>query len=1100
MDSWKQIGPKVVPKGQTLDPDVKVNVTGRITAIVIHPQDPDTIYVGTAQGGIWKTINGGKHWSPTSDNAISLAIGDLAMDPNNPDVLYAGTGEGNYSAGSQYGLGILKTTNGGKTWESKGWEPKDEKGVSKNTFANARFCRIVVNPKNSNYIFAATRSEGKNLPGIYRSTDAGESWLILTSGLPSNSDATDIVLDTKNPDIAYAAFYEQGIFKTKNANASTPKWDHLNSGLPSSGFTRIALGISPSSPQTLYALMSGPDDDNPDNAYLIDKFYSTTNGGDTWDRITLPGADLFGTVYPNSLGNQGNYNISVSVNPVNPDIVYLSGISVWKAERNSSSGQWTITNVGSAIHSDNHALTFDPKDHLKIYAGNDGGIYRSDDGGDTWIDIINKGLSITQFEFMEQDPKDDKRIIAGTQDNGTVIYTGKPEFYQSAEGDGGFVCIDPNQPQNVWHTYNNLAPEFSSQGGDFGTWHDLSEQIKKDESNFYPPMTLDKTNSNNIAIGGKILYIDYSKGKGDHTTGQKAWADRIDLKLPVNNDKQDLISAINFVNTNFLYVGTNHGRVYCVTGTKDNWKYNAIQSSPLPERYIWDIATLPGDEKKIIVVVSGFGEPPRDGHVFRGEVSQDNKSATWTDISGTGYQRLPNIPVNALAIDENKETTMYIGTDIGVFCTIDGGTTWMSFSKDLPVCQVYDLRLNNSGSLLRAATHGRGMWQWSDNTDPIVIPFSDGRLALFRIYPTKQHVYYKYQNTDLSWNPNPPDPHTWTNIPQPGIWYDYSYGPWNFNLPFGTRPVIVRRRADNTLMLFWTGFNFIYHAFEVGPNMFTYGMNAPWQNVTWTYSLGDLVVSPEVDGKVVIFFMASSMWPEARSISNKLHYMHYSLSSSPFIDYIPFSFKGDWPTNRRPTIAQNKDGRLNVFMMDIDGKLYHCWQTTKIDSDQLSWSEWAELGESLANEPVVANNDDGRLELFMINAEDGQLYHRWQTTPNDSTQWSSRWNPLNTPSLPREAPTVVRDGDGRLELFMVGVDGKLYHCWQTAKNDSTGWSKNWELYTAPMTTWRLTSNPVASRNADGRLELFMVGVDDQVYRCRQKEVTNSGEWSDWELL
>ena len=143
----------------------------------------------------------------------------------------------------------------------------------------------------------------------------------------------------------------------------------------------------------------------------------------------------------------------------------------------------------------------------------------------------------------------------------------------------------------------------------------------------------------------------------------------------------DLISAINFVNTNLIYVGTNQGRVYRVTGTKNNWTVNAIHASPFPNRYIWDIATLPSDEKKIIVVVSGFDTP----HVFRGEVSPDNNSATWTDISGTGSGRLPDIPVNALAIEENKESTMYIGTDVGVFGTLDSGKKWIRFSKG---CQI----------------------------------------------------------------------------------------------------------------------------------------------------------------------------------------------------------------------------------------------------------------------------------------------------------------------------------------------------------------------------------------------------------------------------
>ena len=666
MNKWKQLGPTVIPNGQTYS-NKRVNVTGRITAIAIHPKNPSTIYVGAAQGGIWKTTDGGNHWTPTSDNVLSLAIGALAIDAGNPEVLYAGTGEGNFGGDSQYGLGIIKTTNGGQTWELKGM----------NTFISSRFCRIAVNPKNSNHIFAATTFPAS---GIYRSADAGESWSRLTNGLPS-SDSTDIVVDPSNPDIAYAAFWGMGIFKTTNANAANPTWSKLTGGLATGNVTRIVLGISQSSPSTLYALMA-------DNNYEINMFYQTNDAGNTWNQIQMTNADL---------GQQGFYDINLAIHPQNENIVYLSGISLWKATRNTHTNHWTFSDIGKEFHPDNHAFAFDPINPEIIYAGSDGGIYKSMDGGNKWDDGINQGLCITQFEFMEQDPKNEKRIIAGTQDNGTERYEGNSKFYHSDDGDGGFVCIDPDQPQNVWHTYYSLSPVFSSQGGDFASWQSLDGSISGHPSNFYPPLALDKTNSNNIAIGGQILYLDPSKGTG-------GWPDRINLNLP----QSDLVSAINFVNSKLIYVGTNEGRVYRVTRNGNNWAVHAIHASPFPtDRYIWDIGTLPNDETKIIVIVSGFDTP----HVFRGDVSPGNNTATWTDISGTGNARLPNIPVNALVIDENKATTMYVGTDVGVFRTVDSGKTWKWFSEGLPNCQVYDLRLNNSKGLLRAATHGRGMWE-----------------------------------------------------------------------------------------------------------------------------------------------------------------------------------------------------------------------------------------------------------------------------------------------------------------------------------------------------------------------------------------------------
>jgi hypothetical protein len=397
------------------------------------------------------------------------------------------------------------------------------------------------------------------------------------------------------------------------------------------------------------------------------------------------------------LGQQGFYDINLAVHPQNADVVYLSGISLWKAIHDPSTNRWNFSDIGKEFHPDNHTLAFDAANPEIIYAGSDGGIYKSIDGGSKWDDSINQGLCITQFEFMDQDPKNEKRIIAGTQDNGTERYDGDSKFYHADEGDGGFVCIDPNQPDNVWHTYYSLSPVFSNQRGDFGTWQSVAGSLGGNPSNFYPPLALDKTNSNNIAIGGQVLFIDHSKG----TSG---WPDRVNLNLPQN----DLISAINYVTSSLIYVGTNRGRIFRLTRKANNWTVQAIHASPFPaDRYIWDIATLGKDETKVVVVVSGFNTP----HVFYGEVSTHGNTATWTDISGTGTGRLPDIPVNSLAINDNKPNTMYIGTDVGVFSTIDRGNNWVWFSEGLPNCQVYDLRLNTSKHLLRAATHGRGMWE-----------------------------------------------------------------------------------------------------------------------------------------------------------------------------------------------------------------------------------------------------------------------------------------------------------------------------------------------------------------------------------------------------
>jgi hypothetical protein len=854
---------------------------------------------------------------------------------------------------------------------------------------------------------------------------------------------------------------------------------------------------------------------------VIDKFYGTINGGESWTPIQLPDTTVWNQFYSHSIGPQGTYNLDVAVDPKNPDTVYLIGISIWRAER-VRDDQWDIRDVGSTIHSDNHALAFNTWNNSIIYAGNDGGIYKgtyeSTNKKISWDDSINKGLSITQFEFMEQDPADEKRIIAGTQDNGTIIYNYKEkpnEFYQSADGDGGFVCIDPLNSQNVWHTYYNLQPEFSSQGGAVRTWEPLYQYFSEEEkdpyhSNFYPPMTLDKTNPNNIAIGGHILYIDYSQGKG-------GWTDRIELNLSKDNNGRplDLISAINFVNTNLIYVGTNHGRIYRVTRSENKWTPQPIHSSPFPDRYVWDVSTLPSDENKIIAVVSGFDTP----HVFRGEVSLQNNSARWTDISGTGGSgELPNTPVNALAIDEGDiyNNTMYIGTDVGVFRTVDGGKNWTSFSRGLPVCQIYDLRLNSSKGLLRAVTHGRGMWELSNKSDPILISKPDGKLELFWVRPDG-YLYHKWQtsqNASSSWIPG---------------WIPLNL---DIKFSFGTRPIIVENLhqtsstgGEERIWVFWTESNKLFYAYRDASKQWVINHQSVPQS-TSVPTLGvPLVIEQPRDllypyGLQDVYVVCSGVMLQEPSstISNQLYNAWEGESwQVPSFQLEPFQKEVlgsdyDWSPNKRQTIIQSGGGSLDQFKVDMNDKLYHRVLILGFgDSSHrvTGRTNWYKLGSqirtpgedptqwniALASDPAVAINADRRLEVFIVNAVDGQLYHIWQNVGGSSGSWNNYWERLEVPSLPRETPTVARNGDGRLELFMIGMDDKLYHSWQTTKNDSTRWS-GWEPLTG--TSWPLSSNPVVGSNFDGRLELFIVDKDNILHHRWQTTRNDSTQWSGWE--
>jgi photosystem II stability/assembly factor-like uncharacterized protein len=688
ISNWVQLGPTVIPNGQT-HTKARVLVTGRVTAIVVDPTNTNIIYIGTAQGGVWKTTDGGLNWSAKSDHEVSLAIGALAMDPSDHLILYAGTGEGNFSVDSYNGNGVLKTKDGGNTWMC----------LAKRTFTGTCFGRIAITPGTPTRLFAAT---GR---GLYRSTNAGRTWTnMISSPLPDSDPrrrVTDVCIDPVTPTTVYAAFWGGGIYKSTDAGAATPTWTRLAGGLPietdppPNGFTRIALAISPSSPQTLYALFANnettPRGTPPSYPSAIDKFYVTTDGGSSWKSIHLPGGPGRG------IGGQGWYNLNVAVAPSTPDIVYLSGMSVWKAVHNTSTDAWTITNVGKNIHADHHALAFQPGSPSIIYAGCDGGIYKSTDAGATWSDTINEGPCITQFEFIDQHPDSDAVIFGGTQDNGTLQFRNSPVFNHAADGDGGFVIIDQRQPANVLHTYSGPTPERSTVGGKWDTWTDVKKGIVPRKLGlFYPPMTLDEKNQSNIAFGTDQINLDPLQGTCKWPT-----------QVPLPNIGEAHVSAIDYVNSNLMYVGTDKGQVYRLANSGGNWTATAIHASPLPGQYIWDIVALRGNVNEVIVVMAGF----HISHVWHGAVAPTGTSAIWTDICGTDPGKLPDIPVNALVIDPVLPKTYYIATDVAVYRTTDAGENWTRFSEGLPNCAVFDLRLHKATRLLRAATHGRGLWE-----------------------------------------------------------------------------------------------------------------------------------------------------------------------------------------------------------------------------------------------------------------------------------------------------------------------------------------------------------------------------------------------------
>jgi hypothetical protein len=673
--NWTPMGPLAVPNGQTYG-GARVLISGRVTAIAPHPTDGNVIFIGTSRGGVWRTGDGGSTWTALGDHEPSLAIGALDIGTNDPDVLYAGTGEGNvqfYSTvypqssapGVYLGVGVLRSADGGATWTHH----------AAALLANHSFYRIAVDRVDANRAFAATSR------GLCRTTD-GATWVALSgNGLPDITAeviaCTDVVIDRGDStgNTVFAAFWGSGIYKSTNAFAASPTFTQVTTGLPAGNTTtRICLKQSPSSPAHKYALVANSSD-------AFDGLYRTTNAaGTTWELCTSDTIELYGA-----------FTGDVNVDPTTPDLVYVSGVELYKCQRDPITGTWSVANVGSNIHPDSHALAFHPTLNQTIYSGNDGGFFISRDGGTTWDDTPNEGLCLMQYEAIDNHGTSDAFLQCGTQDNGTQQYRNSAVHYHSADGDGGYCTVSKVNGNNVTHAYYGNTPHRSTIAGVFASYGSVSAGING-TGLFYPPAAVSPV-SERMAWGTRVINIDESMGTG-------GWPGA-GVTLP-GVDANSAVSALSFTNDALIYCATTGGEVYRLDRSGTTWIARALHAPPLPTgQWIWDVHSVPGNDNTVVVVFSGFGLV---GHLWRGTVPGTG-AATWTAVS----DGLPDVPMYALAF--GSASLWFVGTDIGVFRSVDAGASWINFSQGLPNTAIYDLRLRQGSSLLRAATHGRGLWE-----------------------------------------------------------------------------------------------------------------------------------------------------------------------------------------------------------------------------------------------------------------------------------------------------------------------------------------------------------------------------------------------------
>jgi hypothetical protein len=628
---WQAIGPSVIPKGQTYGSN-RVDVIGRVSSIAVDPKNPKHLLLGAAGGGIWESGDAGSTWVPRTDHLPSLAIGAIAFDQTAPSRVYAGSGEGNFYA--NLGAGVYKSTNGGTSWAV----------VASSPFVGVGFYDLVVDPKTPATLYAAASN------GFYRSTDSGGSWSLGRAGR-----CWDISVHPSGGSVELLAAFVDGLFVSTNSGSS---------------FTAVKLPSAPTAAWSRLAVDRVAA--SPDIAYVFGAAGTAAHlwrrSGTTWSKITnLPALSV----------NQAWYDWYVATPPDNKGQVFLGAIDGYRGDLSGSTWKWTdITTQGAnSIHPDQHCLTFSPGNSKIIYAGNDGGIFRSTNSGSTWT-ALNKGLGITEIEYLAGDPNTWKWLMAGTQDNGTIRFTGPTVWDHIADGDGGDCGVNQLNPNTVYHSYFDVTLERSDNKGN--NWTNLAPTNL--QSLFYPPV---EVFGSTVAIGAASLVVT--------RTGTAPWT-----TVPLGLAAGEFPSAMREVDANTILVGTTTGHMLKMAWTGASWTKTNL-TSPTP-RYISCITVDPSNPQRIWVTISRVG----GGQVYR----SDNGGTSWTNCTAT----LPAIPMNALVVDPANFKRVWVAADVGVYETVNLGASWASFSNGLPNAMAADLLFHKQDRMLICGTRNRGAW------------------------------------------------------------------------------------------------------------------------------------------------------------------------------------------------------------------------------------------------------------------------------------------------------------------------------------------------------------------------------------------------------
>lgn len=687
IQNWTSIGPLGI-QSQNYNSYWGI-LSGRVKSLAIHPDDPLTVYIAAASGGIWKTTDGGDSWMDIGHNLESLSFGAIAIDHENPDIIYAGSGEPILlgSTINFYGKGLFKSIDGGTSWVQ----------ITTDIGTETHFSDLVVSPHNPD-ILLATMASGScyvGLPmwneGVWLSTDAGLSWNRTLDVI----DAYDVAFHPTDGDIAYAAI--GGMNTHSGFYISTDQgetWEQSNDGFQdTSTMARIQFDIALSDPDVIYTVIYTPGEVS---VFIGEsKAYKSINGGETWEQISV-GTQL-GGYYP-SMGwvNQGFYDLCIAVNPSDPNHVFIGNIELHRTINGSNFYPVRPNGTGaygSLAHVDYHALKFAPSDNDYLYIGCDGGFYKSLDAGISAISK-NDGLETMQFYKIASHPANPDIVFGGLQDNGNAITMDGGIIWNQVTGGDGMACFfDYTYPDSIVYasTQNGWLMKSANGGQSFGT---LAQ------------------------IGGAWL-TNFFMHPTDNTILYTANTDIIQVapngstQVIAEDVAPTVISSFtqSQINPDYMIFATSGGIVpepdtVIIVKVSVNGGYeweDVTDNIPGEERWISKVLTDPVDENTMYIVRTGLS-------IGNKVYKTTDLGQSWTNISGD----LPDLPSNDLFVDPENTSDLYLANDIGVYQSTNGGLDWSYVSLGMPFVPVFDfdyVHINDSIRYLRVGTHGRSIYQ-----------------------------------------------------------------------------------------------------------------------------------------------------------------------------------------------------------------------------------------------------------------------------------------------------------------------------------------------------------------------------------------------------